>query len=266
MRIIYIIVLFIFLTGCYQVSHDDLFEEYSSQLVIDALINNIDTVFYVYVSYSANPTDTVNSYPVDNALVIINDDSDNFEILEWVGKGKYISSKIKGIPKNKYSLKISYKGNLYIAEETMIEPHKIFNTKTTYKNKFVQHPGYYVKLFFEKRDKNKHYYKLNVTKNGKTYDSYSDLIIFDDAYAKDTVDFLVPYAFSEGDTVTIDLNTITEQTYTYYYALLKQTTNSFSNIQSPLKNPPTNITLNPLGFFFVESVSRVNLIIKKPKE
>jgi hypothetical protein len=146
----------------------------------------------------------------------------------------------------------------------MIEPHKILKTEIKYKSEFVQHPGYYVRLYFDKNDNNKHFYKLNVIKNGQTFDSYSDLIVFDDAYAKDTVDFLVPYAFNESDTVIIDLNTISEQTYTYYYALLKQSTNSFSNIQTPLKNPPTNITLNPLGFFFVESVSRVNLIIKKP--
>ena len=158
-------------------------------------------------------------------------------------------------------IRLTVDGIEYEAREVMPEPAIVYKTEIKYIDKFVPVEGYYIKLFINKNKSNTRFYKLEVTKNDSLFNDYSDLIIFDDAYADDTVEYLVPYAFNRGDSTIINLNIINENNFRYFYALKKQTTNTFSNIQTPLKNPPVNINNYPLGYFQVFSSTKLNIVI-----
>ena len=258
----YILVLIILLglSGCYQVTEGDLYEEYVPKIVIEAQINNLAPPYFVKVSYSAPPDESVDFYPVSDAEVFISDDNGNTDYLKKISSNTYAAYDLQGTPNVEYSLNIFVDNQEYTSHDIMPEPATIYRTEVKYIHQFVPEIGNYIKLFIDKKI-NTRFYKLDIMKNDTLYNDYSDLIIFDDAYAEDTVVYLVPYAFEAGDSVVVDLNVITEDIYRYYYALKKQTTNTFSNIQTPLKNPPANIGNQSLGFFQVSSITRLNIVI-----
>lgn len=248
------------LPSCYQASEGELYEDYEKKIVIEAYINNQTPPYYVKVSYSTSPDDSVDFYPITHAKVSMSDIEGTLKPLERVSENIYATTEIQGMPGTKYHLNIIVDQQEYIANEIMPDSAIIYRYEVKYIYQYVPVAGNYIKMFIIKKDYVS-FYKLDVTKNGTTYSDYSDLIIFDDAYANDTLVYLVPYVFSAGDSVTVDLNVISEDVFKYYYALKKQTTNTFSNIQTPLKNPPNNLYNQALGVFQASTITRLNVII-----
>ena len=249
------------LTGCYEVTEGDLYEFYKPKVVIEAQIDNQAPPYFVKISYSAQPDDTVDYYLISGAIVNISDNNDNSERLTKISPNTFAAYNLQGNPEVEYYLNILVDGLEFEAREVMPKPATVYKTEVKYINQFVPVKGRYIKLFMDKNESSIRYYKIDVTKNDSLFNDYGDLIIFDDAYADDTVEYLIPYAFNLGDSVNIDVNVINENNYRYYYALKKQTTNTFSNIQTPLKNPPANISNQPLGFFQVSAITRLNIVI-----
>jgi len=248
-------------TSCYEVTEGDLYEDYIPKIVIEAKLDNQAPPYCVKVSYSAHPDDSISYNLVSNAIVFIYDNKGNSELLTKISPNTFCAYDLQGIPDVDYYLNVVVDGLEYEAHEVMPEPVAVFKTEVKYISQFVPVAGNYIKLFMDKNESSTRYYMLEVTKNDSLFDDYGDLIIFDDAYADDTVEYLVPYAFNPGDSVSIDVNVINESNYKYYYAIKKQTTNTFSNIQTPLKNPPGNISNKPLGFFQVSAITRLNIVI-----
>lgn len=249
------------LVSCYQITEGDLYEDYKPTVVIEATINNQKPPYFVKVTYSAKPEDSVNYYNIYNAKVSISTCSNKLNYLKKVEDNMYMADNIIGYPDSTYFLNIFIDGKEYKAKDKMPTPAKIYRTEIKYRTQYVPSEGNYIKLYLDKKERNVRYYKLNITKNGVLYDTYNDLILFSDTYSKDTFEYLIPYAFKPSDTVIVDLNVITEDVYKYFYALKKQTTSTFSNIQAPLKNPVENITNQPLGFFQVSALSSLNIVI-----
>jgi hypothetical protein len=261
-KIIILIILSIStLVGCYQVTEGDLYEDYKQVVVIEALVNNKKPPYYVKITYSANPTDTVDYNIVRNAKVSISDRKDKLNYLQKISDNIYELDNITGTPDSTYFLDVFIDGVEYKANETMLKPPIIYRTEIKYRDEYVPVSGNYIKLFLNKDKHKVNYYKLDITKNDTLYNTYDDLIIFSDAYAEDTLRYLIPYAFNPKDSVVVDLNIISEDIYKYFYALKKQTINTFSNIQTPLKNPPNSIVNNPLGCFQVSAVTTIDIVI-----
>jgi len=253
---------FICLHGCYVISDEDLFEVYDPKIVVEAQINNLNQPHVVKISQSVNPNDSIISNTISNAIVIVSDNKGNSELLQMREPGIYLMNEIKGIPETEYSLSVSINDKKYSAVEVMPNAAIISKTEIKYIDKFVSESGNYIKLYILKVNKQPHYYKVEVTKNDSLYNSYDDLIIFDDAYSTDTIKYLVPYAFKPNDSVMIDLHAISSEMYRYHYELRKQTNNTFRNIQPPMQNPPSNIQSDVLGYFQVSAITRLNIVIK----
>lgn len=250
------------LGGCFEVYESDLYENYKPTVVIEAKINNHELPYYVYVSHSADPNDTLDFYPTTEALIFLSDNEGNSERLQEVQPGTYIGNEIKGYPNNEYQLNVQVGAREYQAKEVMFDTAIIAKIEILYLDEFVPEEGKYIKLYIEKSDDFTQYYKLEVLKNDSLYNSYSDLVIFDDAYAEDTIEYLVPYAFYDGDSVAINLHVISSSVYKYYYELSKQTNNTISNIQAPMQNPTSNINNGALGCFMVSAVTQIGVVIE----
>ena len=92
------------LLGCYQVTEGDLYEEYEPRVVIEAQISNLPPPYYVKLSYSAKPTDSVDFHPITNAEVFLSDNKDNSEYLTMISPGIYESDDLQGVKDIKYTL------------------------------------------------------------------------------------------------------------------------------------------------------------------
>lgn len=258
-----IVILFLIgLSSCFEISDDDLYEDFESQVVIEAVFNNIDTGCVVKVNWSVDPKGSENVNPINNARVILSGSNGETELLTLIEPGKYASGNMQGVPLNKYSLRVQIENQNYVAFETMDNPASVHRVELVYLDKHVEDEGYYIKLYIEKElNKTKHY-KLNVLKNGVLFNEYSDLLIFNDGYSQEVLEYIVPYSFEVGDSVSVHLNAITEQMSKYYYELSKQSSNTFSNIQPPMINPPSNFSNNALGFFQVSAKTIINVVIQ----
>jgi hypothetical protein len=261
-RYIIFIALFTNLTACYVVSEDDLFEVYEPKIVVEAQINNIDKSCFVSIAKTANPDDSISYYPVSDAQVIISDNQGNSELLDLLTPGIYIGNEINATPNSEYSLLVSIDELEYAALDVMQMPATVDKAEIRFIDKFVAEAGYYIKLYIQKEKNKTSYYKLEVAKNDSLFNGYNDLIIFEDTYAIENFEYLIPYAFQGNDTVTIDLHKISSEMYKYFYELNKQTNNTFRYIQAPMQNPPSNLSNNALGYFQVSAITRLNILIE----
>lgn len=261
-RYLIFIVLFACLTACYVISEDDLFEDYEPKIVVEAQISNIDKYYYVSIAKTANPNDSISQYPFSDARVIVSDNQGNSELLSLVAPGIYTGNEIMATPNTEYSLLVQIDDTEYTAVDVMQMSAVVSKTEIKYIDKFVPEEGNYIKLYIQKEKNRTSYYKLEITKNDSLFNGYNDMIIFEDTYAVETFEYLIPYAFQYNDSVIIDLHKISSEMYKYYFELSKQTNNTFRYIQAPMQNPPTNINNNALGYFQVSAITRLNILIE----
>lgn len=254
----------IMLQSCFEVSEDSLYEDYDPKLVIEGIVTSEHPPYFIKVSKSAPPDDTVDFFPVNNARIIINDNLDEEELARWVSPGLYEVGSFTGKPGAEYHMLVTVDNNDFIATEVMHQVPKVDSISIDYRQNYVDGDGYYFKLFINKQGLATNYYKVEVTKNDSLYNAYSDLLIFDDAYAEQQYSYVLPYSFNNGDLVSIRLIAISEDIYTYYYGLTRQTTNIFSNIQPPFLNPESNIKYGVLGYFQASAVLQVDTILSLP--
>lgn len=250
------------ISSCFEISGDVLFEDFEEQVVIEANLNNIDSQCVVKISRTVHPDSQQMENPVNDAQVILSGNSGESELLIRVQPGMYVSNNIKGKPLEEYSLRVYCNNENYNAIETMDEPGAVHRVELLYLDEHVKTEGYYVKLYIEKELNKTKYYKLDVIHNDSLFGGYSDLLLINDAYVTDVLEYLVPYVFQEGDSVNIYLHTITASMNKYYYELNKQSSNAFSNIQPPLINPPSNFTNHALGYFQVSAVTPISIVIR----
>lgn len=264
MKLNFKIILFalLILTSCFEVSEKNLFEDFEQQIVIEGLLNNIDSQCIVRIQRSVHPFDSIVVNPVNNAQVLLSGNSGESELLSLIAPGIYESSNLKGIPLSKYSLRVNVDNENYVAYETMDNPGLVHRVELVYLDEHVEEEGYFIRLYIEKELNRIKHYKLNVFKNDSLFNEYSDLLVFNDAYNQDVLEYLVPYAFEEGDSVVVNLHAISENMSRYYYELGKQASNTFSNIQPPMTNPPSNFTNNALGYFQVSAKTTLNVVVQ----
>lgn len=251
------------LSGCYEPLEGDLFEDYLPKVVIEGRFSNQEPPYFINVSITAPPDGIPDFFPVNGAVIKISNDFGMSAIADSFSSGKYIINNWDLIPSNWYHLKVYTDGKVYTADELMPSYPKIDSFQVNYRSNFVDGSGYYFKLFIHAKVDTTQYYRAEVWKNGELFNSYSDLLFFDDSYTKEQFAWTAPYAFSKGDSVNIKLHGISENMYKYYYGLSKQTTNNFSNIQPPMLNPPSNINNHPLGYFQVSAVSSIDSVLSK---
>ncbi len=251
----------LFLSGCYEPLKGDLFDEYLKSVVIEAKISSQEPPYLVYVSFTAPPDGVLDFIPVNDATATISNDLGEKVTAEFVEAGKYSITDWTVQPSNWYHLRVNVEGKVYTADELMPPFPIIDSFQINYRLNFVDGSGYYFKLFIKTKVDTIQYYRAEVWKDGSLYNGYSDLLVFDDSYTNGQFAWTAPYAFAIGDSATIKLHGITENMYKYYYGLNRQTTNNFSNIQPPLLNPSSNINKNPMGYFQVSSVSRIDSVL-----
>lgn len=251
------------LVSCFQPFEEDLYEDSDPSIVIEARMNNIDKFCHVMVSKSVKPDNESSSDPVNNAVVFLRDFYDNTEKLNWFGSGIYISNEIIGVPNDYYYISIEVEGKEYFAIDKMPDLPELDSSNVYYRSNYMAGSGYYLSLYMRKRPDTISYYKINITVNDSLLNDYTDLLVFNDAYALKKYEIVLPYSFELDDSLSVDVHGISKEMYNYYYGLNKQTTNLFSNIQPPMLNPPSNFSNSSLGYFQASSIVRINEVIKE---
>lgn len=257
-------ILFIATTGCYEPSEHTAFDKGEQVVVIEGSITNIDSMSTVIVTRTVDATDTVDCEYIDNAIVYLRDDYGNSAQLEYVVDGIYQTTEIEGIIGHNYLLTVDVDGERYSSIEKMPNQVYIDSILVEYKDSYTIFDtiGYYVSIFSTQNADTLQYYRIEVEKNGKRLNGYSNMWLFEDSHLTDIFKMVIPYKFEVGDSVVINVYSLSANVYEYFSGLSKQFTTNFSNIQPPLTNPESNIRPTALGCFQASSIMQFNIVIK----
>jgi len=208
------------------------------------------------------------------------------DTIRWVNgdttglRGVYYTTKIQGVPGNRYSLRVSYKNTIIEASEDMASVPVIDSVR--FSEHFLEKDGqnFYVPfIYFREPQDQTNYYMFNfgsdnlfnlVYGSGRVWNfsilsdkflgKYIDGFSLDDGASP--VGFVDFFYFNKGDKAKIRMLSLSENAYYYYQALLKQFENDGGAYSPTPASPPTNLSGNALGYFRVSAVSEIDLIVK----
>jgi hypothetical protein len=254
-------------------------------LVVDGQITTDTTSHKVILSKSGDPLNKLPREYVSNAIVTITDGTNTFNLSENPNqKGLYETlPNVYGVPGKTYELNISnvdinndgvmetYSATSQLRKENPIDSIKILSQVFNTDNK-----GWAINMYSQDiGGDTRNYYLIKVSKNGTLLtDSLQESSIASNSgfegkyYSGITVYFLNYNKFDEkvalGDTITLELDGITEDYYNFIDAYEKEFFPKDPIFSGPSANVPSNIKPkeNATGFFAAYSVYRKSRIYR----
>lgn len=241
------------------------FNPVKPEIVVEAYVPALS-----YAEVTLSKTTEINSNKpqnnqIRNALVTIEDNSGNSEILVEVSPGHYHTNSIQGIPGSTYKLTIQTEESQTIINSMDVMPEPVSINKLRARRSIlpeiegVKMPEWEVIVEYTDPAKETNYYRFVEYVNGKVIASYVE----DDKLnnGKDNKSFLTNFdrQLVPGDTLTIEMQSISEAVYNYFYSF------SYLNqfVQGTVKtNPVTNIDGAELGYFSAYAATKKSIVIE----
>jgi hypothetical protein len=287
-----LLVLFISFTlfSCTDVINLDV-KEGVSQLSVDALINNKYENQIVKLTLTQGYFDNSPIKPALGATVILFDqDSTAHQFIDLKNDGNYTFD-AKNNPFNKignqYLLYINYNGEEYYSVSKLNRVPKIDSIayevdKVPVKPDNGPQEGFRPQFYANDFEGEGDCYWVKSAKNSKYFSKASEIkVAYDAGFSPgsktDGLLFILPIRtlgnelFSDKDTLSVDLFSITQEQF-YYLQFVQQVSQDGSLFSTPLSNLPTNIinrndksTKKAVGFFGMSAVSSMSSVIDKTK-
>jgi hypothetical protein len=255
-KLMAILLLIIFFTGCKKIINVDL-QEASSQLVIEGLVTNSDPASVTINKSVVFSSDNVFP-PVTGAVVNIADNSGNVYSLKETAQGNYTNQSLIGVPGKTYNLTVSVNGAVYTASSTMpkqVNLDTLLFEQIAFGSKLI----WIVKpQYFDPPDAGNHYKfieKINNVRNPTIW-------VWDDKLTNNGIStrplIQQDSVINIKDTVEVDMQCIDRNIFKYFATLqnLKQ------NSATPA-NPDTNISGGVLGYFSAHTSQKKKAVVKK---
>jgi len=269
MKNLLIIIFSLFLLNSCEKEIDLDLEDQSGQIVIEGNVTDQAGPYYVKITKSVAFTQP-NQYPaIENAQVVLSDNTGQTETLQYIGNGRYQTSTFVGQSGRTYTLKIQAEGKEYISTSTM--PEAVVFEGLDQDSFIVGGETSYTLLpvFTDPQALgNRYLFSYKVNNNSKQYFSeFSDnvnngmpnqrplILPNDDGEDPDDIKVVV------GDTIHVEMQCIDQNVYTFYSALLQLSGGGPGGGITPA-NPPSNISNGALGYFSAHTVRKKSIVIQ----
>ena len=295
MKNIFLIILIAFVSvslfSCEDVVDIDV-QEGVSQLTVDALINNKAQAQSIKLSLSQAYFDNSPVKPALGATVrVFDEDSVAYDFIDLKNDGNYVyDGKTKPLNKlgKQYVLYIKYQDEEYVSLSKLNRVPKIDSINYAVE-KFPIKPdngpqeGFQPQFYAHDFEGEGDCYWIKAAKNHKYFNKSNQISVAYDAgfspgSKSDGLLFILPIRqslggelYSDKDTLTVDLYSITKEQF-YYLQIVNQVSNNGGLFATPLSNIPTNIlnynaqsTKKAVGFFGIMAVSSAEAVIDKAK-
>jgi len=191
------------------------------------------------------------------------EDDNKIDTFTLADPGIYKNSSFLGKVNSTYTMIVDYEGIEYKATSTILPVTTIDSLvyKTVDSNSVS---GYEYSLFgYANRTSADYtsYYKVKLYRNDSLYNSYSDLLLFDDLYFGSFKDIEFPQTYWAGDTIKVEVYSLDEAVFNFYVELLDLTQGNLNTIYYYPLNPKTNISNGAFGVFQASSVSSTEIIL-----
>lgn len=233
------------------------------RIVIESWINDQDEPRIVRITRSTPFTGDPNPEYVSNALVVLSDAAGQQDTLPEIRPGYYETSTFSTQQEMDYTMTVVAEGKTYTASNRIRRINPILQTGYFYSDTIVFGVGYYVGIVAPEPPGVGDYYQFRIWRNDSLFNSPFDIIITNDQFVDGQVSpFMFPYPHELGDTVVVEIRSLTNLSYDFYLTLQQQTAGGGGPFGSPPENVVTNWDNNALGFFGTAAVTRDTVVIQ----
>lgn len=222
--------------------------------VIEGIVTKGETVHRVKITRTLNFDENKPFPTVDNAVVVISDNSGNAETLTLVAPGIYETSALLGVEGRTYTITVTVDNKVFTAQSTL--PQEVVLDGLSVLD--VPFGPDTIKMIVPMRLDQagvENYYKYDVYRNGEPRDG---IYLQDDQFS-DGVQNEQPLFtgdFETGDTALVVMYCIDKPVYKYFYSIDANT----GSTASPA-NPDSNFGNSCLGYFSARTRKEQSIII-----
>lgn len=279
-KILSLVFAVLFSWSCQEIIDLDLGQS-ETQLVIEGKIVDLNTIQKIRVSKSLNYYDTGRMEPVSSADISLLDGNNNL-----LSDFAYNPQDSLYQTTDSLSLEIGseYKVQILVNEELFEAKGRILENPTLDSIYYLSDQqmedlglpvfgeGYFMFVNGRLNNEGIEYFKLDITVNDTLRNSrgaLSNSVLTSEFFGKEFQALPVPGTFDEEDTVDLELYTLNEDVYQYYFEFINLLFNDGGVFSPPPVNPTSNIKNltnsenEPLGFIQFSSVQRRRLVIEK---
>ncbi|MFD1769050.1 DUF4249 domain-containing protein [Sphingobacterium suaedae] len=245
------------LAACEEVIDIDL-NAADPRVVIEAQLSDLNSVQRIRVSKSVAFSESINSLPVENALVTVRDDQGRNFSFQYEQNGNYIHPNFKPVAGRTYVLHVYVGDELY--ESSCIMPAYVdVDSIGVLEENIFGDPYYFATFKFNDPADVNNYYKYDLSINGAPYrfasalnDKFNDGLYVTHQISDLDTDLVV------GDSINVRRYCVDRKVYEYWNEF--QSTNPGTAAPG---NPTSNISNNALGYFSVASAKEFGLRIEE---
>lgn len=233
-------------------------------LVIEGNLSNAPGPYTVKFSKSKAYYEGNDFEAVHADYVFIADDAGTTDTLQEVNPGEYQTQLLNGVPGRTYHFQAQVEGKVYDAICQMPMPVQL---DSLYFEAAIQGPGgpnngenTRLRCLFMDPAGQDNYYRIATIENGLRN---TNLRIANDRLFDGKLRDISARAgdIQTGDTVQVELWSITESIYNYYNVLNQNNFSNPINASAAPANPPSNFSTDVLGYFNVYSFTTKTVIV-----
>lgn len=277
-----LVILIVFVSACTEDFYPTL-DSTHIRLVVQGSISNERKAHQVSLTKSADYFSNTAAPRVTGATVSISDGENTFDLTE-VSDGLYETDTIVGEIGKTYTLTINSEGETYRASSELKYCPPIdsinfgfYDFSDYYEEEEIDSSGIETEPFLsillnaQEPDTQGDFYLWKVYKNGVLESDTLDEINFSDDYFSNG-DYLYDVEvqwYQEaivGDTITLEMQAISEDYFNYIIGLLTETVWNMGPLGGPPANPVGNISNGAMGFFLAYSVEQKTEIVPEKDE
>ncbi len=240
-------------------------EDQSGKIVIEGNITDDTGPYLVKITKSVAYTSAESYTVIENAKVIISDNTGQSETLTYAGDGFYVTNTFTAEPGRTYTLKVTAEGQQYSAQSTMPQP-VLFDGLEQDSFMVAGEKSYTLLPIFTDPPAlgNRYLFIFSVNNTSQRFFSvFSDNV---NNGLPNQRPLLMPndkdgIKVKAGDTIHVEMQCIDQNIFTYYSALLQILDGGAGAGVTPA-NPPSNISNGALGYFSAHTVRTQNKVIQ----
>jgi hypothetical protein len=260
-NVIGIIFIALFITSC-EKTVDLKYKDNQSKIIIEGNVTNEPGPYFVKITKSINLANTEANPAIDDAVVIISDNTGNSETLVPQGNGIYRTSTLVGSQGKTYTLTVEAENQIYTAQSTMPQrvPFDSVKVETdiitgeteysiipVYTDPLTKGNNYRFIVWLDNKLINQHLVQNDDIRNG-----------FVNAVRLEINDNDV--TFKTGDIINVEMQCIDKNVLSYYTTLALISDSGPGGGTTP-GNPPNNISNGALGLFSAHTVEKKNKVL-----
>jgi hypothetical protein len=273
-KIIYIVITLLVFTSACTESFDVELDSTYVRFVVQGSISDERKAHQVSLTKSADYFSNAPAPRITGATITISDGENTFDLTE-VSDGLYETDTIAGEVGKTYTLTINSEGETYTSSCYLnyCAPIDLINFGYYDWSEYYETNDtmLYILLNALEPETPGDFYLWNVYKNGVLESDtlhevyFSDDIFVNGNYMYDVMVQLVEDV-SIGDTITLEMQAITEEYYNYITQLMTETIWNMGPLDGPPANPAGNISNGAMGFFLAYSVENITSIVPQEDE